>query len=146
MDYVQWYYENLSLHSSLLNDVKQLLENLLTDKDIRHLPIQVRVKTLDSFIQKMIRKGYTSPEQVSDLTGSRVIGFKLSDVDKINQVIESNFKVDEAEKLGEDRVGYLSTHYVVSISKDRINLHEYKKYNGMKLEIQVKNDPSTRMG
>jgi putative GTP pyrophosphokinase len=142
MDYVRWYSENLGLHSSLLDDIKQLLENLLTDKDIRHLPIQVRVKTLDSFIQKMTRNGYTSPEQVSDLAGSRVIGFKLSDVDKINKVIESNFKVDDAEnkleKLGEDKVGYLSTHYVVSISKDRANLPEYRKYNGMKLEIQVR--------
>lgn len=144
MTYQQWYYTNVPLYGSLLERVKQLLETLLSDKKIPHIPIQVRVKELDSLMKKIARKGYSSPEQVTDLAGIRIIGFKLSDADNIKQIIEANFEIaesgkeDKLEKLNEDRVGYLSIHYIASISNTRLDWPEYAKFKGLKVEIQVR--------
>jgi ppGpp synthetase/RelA/SpoT-type nucleotidyltranferase len=143
-DIEQWYIENGNLYRSLLDDVQNLLWRLLSDMEIHILQLQWRVKAFDSFMRKITRKGYASPQQVTDLGGIRVVGFILSDAIKINKVVEDNFEVDpeaiedKLEKLGVDRVGYISRHYVVSMSKKHIELNEYKKYKGLKFEIQVR--------
>jgi putative GTP pyrophosphokinase len=143
IDNHEWYSQKQFLYLSLLTNVQQLLETLLSDKEIHHLPIQKRVKTFDSLMRKMITKEYASPEQVTDLGGLRIIGYIKSDVRKIDDVVQQNFEVDppgkedKAKELGVNRVGYLSTHYVVSLSKKRTSLPEHKKYDGLSFEIQV---------
>ena len=102
IDISNWYSQKENLYCSLLTYVQQLLETLLSDKEIHHLPIETRVKTLDSLMQKLIRKEYTSPEQITDLGGMRIIGFIQSDASKINEVVEKNFEVDHPGK--EDKV------------------------------------------
>lgn len=52
IDVENWYSQNEHLYRSLLNDVPKLLETLLSDKGIHHLPIQARLKTRDSLMQK----------------------------------------------------------------------------------------------
>lgn len=37
-----------------------------------------------------------------------------------------------------DRFGYLSLHYIVSLSEDRTNLTEYKEFQNIKFEIQIR--------
>jgi putative GTP pyrophosphokinase len=143
LDLQKWYSEREHLYSELLNVAEGLLERLLYDKGIPHLRIEKRVKELKSLIEKMDKRGYDNPEQVTDLAGLRIIGFILSDTEKIEKIIEDNFeyvggKEVKAEALEKDRVGYLSTHYIASISKNRIALPEYEKYKDLRFEIQVR--------
>ena len=51
-----------------------------------------------------------------------------------------NFKIlplgkdDKQEELGMDKIGYLSVHYIASLSDNHINLAENKKFTGLKFE------------
>lgn len=47
-------------------------------------------------------------------------------------------KENKLEKLGEDKVGYLSKHYIISMSEIRTDFPDYKKYKGLRFEIQVR--------
>ena len=65
-------------------------------------------------------------------------------MDKIGSIIESEFLIDERNSIDKrrlldpDRFGYLSLHYIVSFSNQRWKLSEYKKFRGLKAEIQVR--------
>jgi putative GTP pyrophosphokinase len=53
-------------------------------------------------------------------------------------VIDWENSVDKGELLSPDRFGYLSVHYVASLSPSRLALPEYKQYGSIKAEIQVR--------
>lgn len=46
--------------------------------------------------------------------------------------------MDKSESLGLDKVGYKSVHYVATLPEPRLGLAEYKKFKGMKFEIQIR--------
>jgi putative GTP pyrophosphokinase len=106
IDNQDWYSQKQPLYLSLLTYVQQLLETLLSDKKIHHLPIQKRVKKFDSLMRKMITKKYALPGQVTDLGGLRIIGYIKSDVRKIDEVLQENFEIglpgkdDKVKELG----------------------------------------------
>jgi len=123
--------------------IRPLLDLLVTNEGIHHLPIQARIKEYDSFIAKKHRKEIDNPEDITDLLGLRVICYILSDVEKVKEIVEKYFKVigradDKTQDLGTDRFGYRSVHYTVSISEARHNLPEYESYKDLKFEIQIR--------
>jgi ppGpp synthetase/RelA/SpoT-type nucleotidyltranferase len=76
------------------------------------------------------------------LLGLRIICYIYSDIKKISDLIRDNFIIHEAEdkseKLGIDKFGYQSVHFIVSLSKHRTNLPEYSRFKGIEFEIQVR--------
>lgn len=58
--------------------------------------------------------------------------------------MQDEFLIDEsnsgnkADMLATDKVGYLSVHYVLQLSKKRLELVEYKEYENLKCEVQVR--------
>jgi putative GTP pyrophosphokinase len=143
IDFRDWYDQRRQICVSLLKVVRPLLDTLVSNKGIHHLPVEARVKEYESFMGKKLRKNIDNPEEINDVLGLRVICFILSDVEKAKEVIEKNFNVigrmdDKTEALGPDRFGYRSVHYIVSISANRQNLPEYENYKDLKFEIQIR--------
>lgn len=65
-------------------------------------------------------------------------------MDEIAGVIEKEFNIDTENSIDKratmevDRFGYLSLHYIVSLSEERTNLTEYKEFQNIKFEIQIR--------
>jgi putative GTP pyrophosphokinase len=140
-----WLEETLSRHARLTPAVAGLLENILNRHSIEYLNISGRTKDLSSAEEKTRRKKYTHPKiQLTDLTGIRVITFLETQVNAISQLIRTTFDVDEknsldrASDLGEDKIGYRSTHFVCTLGKTRSALPEYDALSDLKFEIQVR--------
>lgn len=140
-----WLEEVLGRHARLTSTVSGLLENLLNRNSIEYLSVTGRTKDLLSAEEKIRRKKYTQPKsQLTDLSGIRVITFLETQVNAISELIRKTFDVDQknsldrATDLGEDRMGYRSTHFVCTLGTNRRGLPEYDALGELKFEIQVR--------
>jgi len=84
--------------------------------------IHGRVKQVDSFAEKCIRKCEKYPQpawQLTDLCGVRVVVNSLDAIPAIRRCIEDNFLILEDEdtsgRLGDMEFGYQSIHYIVAL-------------------------------
>lgn len=140
-----WLDGALNKHQRLTTAVSSLLENILNQSSIEYLSVTGRTKTAGSVEEKIRRKKYTNPEsQLTDLSGIRVITFLETQVKKISEMIRSTFDVDDknsldrASDLGDDKIGYRSTHFVCTLGQSRQGLIEYEALSNLKFEIQVR--------
>lgn len=141
-------YESIRpLYEGLSQKLKDLLIELLNAKNIKFDKIEARAKTIDSFIEKISRpdKHYTSPlNEITDLCGLRVIVYYREDVKNVEDLIRKEFSINEShstnklEELEPDKLGYISTHIVVSNNSIRANLIEWERFNNMQAEIQIR--------
>lgn len=137
---VKYEYEKMS------EKIVSLLYNLLDSNNISVNAINSRVKESNSLQNKIEKKGgkYTCLDDITDIVGSRIITYYSDDVDKISEIIEKEFIVDEnntidkRKSMDPDRFGYMSLHYVCQFSSQRTSLCEYSKYEGRKFEIQIR--------
>jgi putative GTP pyrophosphokinase len=127
--------------------VRGLLETLLTHAEIDVVQIEARAKEPDSFVDKVARRPgrYENPlEEVRDLAGARIVAYYLSDVAKIGALIEAEFDVNAEHSWradvvrDNDRFGYLSDHFVVTCGAERQVLAEWQPFATMCVEIQVR--------
>ena len=112
VEITSWYHQNLSKYQSLGQEVSILIEKLLDNKIAYH-SVKFRVKELISIINKFKDKDYTKFTELTDFTGIRIITYTLSDVDRVCDIIDKEFKVKdkkdfkvELENTG--KVGYIS--------------------------------------
>ena len=136
--------ESKYLYQGLADSTSTLLNSLILEKLKPH-QIQFRVKDRDSLTKKLIRKNnkYSSIKEITDIIGFRVVTYFEDDIDLIERIIKSEFEIDNENSIDKrdvevDKFGYRSVHYVVSLNKDRLKLTEYKKYKGLKFEIQIR--------
>jgi putative GTP pyrophosphokinase len=103
--------------------------------------------TVDSFREKLLRPGksYTAPlSEMPDLCGLRLIVYHPDDVRDAEKVVQNEFRINEEqsgsaiERLAANEFGYLSLHLIVSLADDRVSLTEWKPFQGMVAEIQVR--------
>lgn len=123
-----------------------LMKELIAAQEIK-AEFEYRAKTVESFAEKIVRPGknYTNPLlEVSDLAGLRVILHSLTDANKVADLINAEFEVDEdrsvnkIDQLDPDRFGYLSQHYIVKLDEARSKLSEWNGLAGLYIEIQVR--------
>jgi putative GTP pyrophosphokinase len=124
-----------------------LLAQLLDKAGIPYVQLEGRTKGVANFVSKLRRKQekYVNPlEEVTDLTGLRVVLYYLDDVERVGELIEEQFDVDPAHSgdkgasMDPDRFGYLSVHYVVRPSLKRNSLPEWTTFADLSAEIQVR--------
>lgn len=127
--------------------LRVLLKELVERKRIPYYTIEPRTKTLKSFRDKIIRpaKHYNNPlREITDLSGIRIIVFYLDDVDRVARIIDNEFLIsqansmDKAETLKPHEFGYLANHYVISLSRNRNALPEWRDFKSLKAEIQIR--------
>ena len=134
----------LSKHNHFTNQLKSLVESLLIANNIKYHIIEHRTKELESLTEKIDRKQLKDVSNVTDLSGIRIIVYYQDDIDKIEKIIESNFKIDKENSIDKSKLyksnefGYLSVHYIASLNNEREKLTEWKSSKNLKAEIQVR--------
>lgn len=136
---------DIDLYKSLSVAVESLISILIESENIISHSITSRVKDRNSLSKKIDKKGsYNSIQEITDIVGLRIITNYSDEVDKIAEVIEKEFSIDtensidKRASLDSDRFGYLSLHYIVKLNPERCKLVEYKRFNGIKFEIQIR--------
>lgn len=143
-EFAVWYSSKKDLYSTFTNVIQSLLETLLHDSTVFYHSVSGRVKTENSFLEKTKRKSYSSPEQITDISGVRIITYTTAEIPKVCKIIEREFDVDignsgdKLNNLDPNQVGYLSIHYVIKLKQSRTDLSEYKPYEGLYCEIQIR--------
>lgn len=119
--------------------VNERLHEVLAD-NVSLMHITHRIKTIDSIKGKLERKPdlYTSPDDIYDILGFRVICYFLDDVDLTAKLIGENFIVDwkkskdKRQLIDAKSFGYVAVHYVCSLPES------YGELSGLLFEIQIK--------
>ena len=114
-----------------------------TEREIGILDITNRVKTLDSFLEKIERKQVSDPwMEIQDIIGVRIVCFTLTDVDEVEAIIRKKFKVFQAVVKSDtfefDKFGYRSSHYNIVITKEITDQIDAPDLVGKIAEIQVR--------
>lgn len=134
------------IYSSFCDYLESLLPKLLKDGGIRFHKIECRVKDRESLEEKLGRpdRSYATLNDLTDICGLRIITHFTSEVDDISTVLEREFDIDRANSVDKriykdpDRFGYVSLHYVISLTADRLKLTECKAWPGYKAEVQLR--------
>ena len=149
---VERYAKRRQLYDDFSQEIKSILTEAIESRGLKINEIQSRAKDEKSFGKKAATPSEQNPDEpkyknplsdITDLAGVRVITFFPRTVDEISQLIQEEFVVIEqvdhtASAEREERLGYLSVHYVVRLGANRSNLSEYKKFVGLTAEIQVR--------
>jgi putative GTP pyrophosphokinase len=78
------------------------------------------------------------------VVGIRIITHFEDEVDRIGDLIEREFTVDQERSVDKrrsleaDRFGYLSLHFVCGLSDERLRLSEYRRCHDLRCEIQIR--------
>lgn len=144
-NFKNWYIGERHLFKKLANKVESIIFELLEENNLDIHAIHSRVKDIESSNKKASKKSYSNPEkEMHDLAGIRVITYVESDLEKVSEIIKKTFQIDlknsinKKDELGTDKVGYQSVHYVAQLKQDRLKLPEYRKFKGLKFEIQIR--------
>jgi ppGpp synthetase/RelA/SpoT-type nucleotidyltranferase len=134
-------------YEQFAESLASLLRTLLSAKKLDYVNVSARAKEVDSFRGKITRAGksYVEPlSEVTDLCGVRVVCNDLATLNRISEVVRSNFDVDadnsidKSKSLELDQFGYLSVHFVVKLNQERRQLPEYGSFADMKAEVQIR--------
>lgn len=146
-DHGLWYDNNIDPYKGLAEIIAVTLKNSLISQKISFVDVPYRSKTKKSFLKKikdkLSEKDY-SPTSMTDLSGIRVITLIEADVQKVCDLISLMFNVhtadsvNKSEKLGEEKVGYRSVHFVCDVGQEREKLPEFSAYKDLCFEIQVR--------
>jgi len=85
-EFVEEFVRRRPVRVSFTLKVKELLESLVESQSIKIHTIEARTKTVESFRDKITRpeKNYDRPlEQISDISGVRIILYYLDDLEKV---------------------------------------------------------------
>lgn len=129
-------------YAKLGEEVAYILKRLLRASQIEYSTVIHRVKTIDSFFEKVARKKYNDPlKEVTDIAGVRIVFLYLVDRPQIEKLIEEEFKVieriDKTTEAEDDRFGYCALHYLVCLGK-KASGARYDDLKDLICEIQIR--------
>jgi putative GTP pyrophosphokinase len=149
---VEQFAKKRKLYEEFAWEIENILTEAIETRKLKINEIQSRAKDEKSFGKKALTPNEQNPgepkyknpmEDITDLAGVRVITFFPSTVNDVCQLVQEEFdafqRVDHtASAEREQRLGYLSVHYLVRLGDNRKRLSEYKKFDGLIAEIQVR--------
>ena len=134
-----------NLYNDFTVKCKSLIIDLLGVEEIKFHQITNRIKEKNKLEGKIFKKNhkYSKLSEITDIAGIRIITYFEDEVDRIAQIIESEFEVDyensiDKRQMENDKFGYRSLHFVISLNRNRLKLLEYKKFKKLKVEIQIR--------
>lgn len=140
------YERNKGAFEAFVRKVEHLVTELVSSAGPKPHSITSRIKersSLEIKLQKE-REKYKKLEDVTDVAGVRVTTYFHDDVDRIAEVLKVEFEilpvhsVDKRATLESDQFGYLSLHFVVRLSAARRALPEYRRFEKLVCEIQIR--------
>jgi putative GTP pyrophosphokinase len=144
-DWLKWFENNRRDYEAFTSKVILLMTEILDVKKL-NATIEGRTKTIESFSEKLRRvgKSYESATDITDISAIRVIVKTKSDLELLSSILESEFdidpdhSVDKSSLLDSNEFGYLSEHYVATISTERSKMLEWKRFSKFNIEIQAR--------
>lgn len=135
--------EKVEKYSQLVNSINDVLENLLIKANIPILTVSHRIKSFESFEDKIDRKQYSNPiDQIEDICGLRIICYYRSDVIRISELIATELEILESfnkeDLLKENEFGYRSFHIIAKIPDTWSSTPNYRNLTHLKFEIQIR--------
>lgn len=129
-------------YERLAREVRDILEGDFRSSDFKPVLVTQRAKEVGSFVEKITRKNYSDPlAQMTDLAGVRVVCAYEAEIASVAKIIETKFqvveRVDKADQLGTDRMGYNGKAFVVTLG-DSYRGGRYEGITELKCEIQVR--------
>ncbi len=126
-------------YKNLGDTADELLHKILLN-DVSLIHITHRIKTIDSIKGKLERKPdlYSSPYEIYDVLGFRVICYFSDDVDLTAKLISEHFVVDWNRSKDKRKIidaksfGYVAVHYVCALPES------YGELSTLWFEIQIK--------
>jgi ppGpp synthetase/RelA/SpoT-type nucleotidyltranferase len=101
--------------------------------------VSVRTKEIDSLLKKLLRKPEHTYTSLGDKLGARIIVKRLHDVQTVCDAVQSEFTCgpfeNTADRLAEDRVGYLSVHIDIGLLPSDPRFGEF---SSLRAELQVR--------
>jgi putative GTP pyrophosphokinase len=146
------YLERLSFYKDLASVVKRIVEECLSRRGIKVQSVQARAKDPKSLGRKAAQPSESDPakpkypqplEQITDLAACRVIAYFPKTLGQVDEIVRSEFCVVErtdkgANLIEEERFGYQSIHYLVTLTPQRAKLPEYAPFAEVIAELQVR--------
>ncbi|MCH8973784.1 MAG: hypothetical protein IH869_01800 [Chloroflexi bacterium] len=140
------YDERSAEYGRFTERLASLIGQLVEAEGIKIHSVTYRVKAKVSLAQKLSsgEGPYSSLEEVTDVAGVRVITYFPDDVDRVSDLVEREFEVDEERSVDKralmdpERFGYMSVHYIVKFSLARLALPEYSTFRDVVAEVQVR--------
>ena len=139
---ITFYKEKQGVYEEYCNAMKNLLVHLLNNNGYKY-QISHRVKSIDSLEKKIRKKSkegieINELEDINDLAGVRIVFYLESDKNKFVSDLYRELTPKKL-KLKERHIekGYRSTHVIAALGQKRLILGEYKKFKGLKCEIQL---------
>lgn len=136
------YREQSLVYHDFCGAMRNLLVSLLDQQRLKY-QISCRIKTLEGVREKIARnapkgKFYRQLSDVEDLAGIRIVFYLESDKraflsELFHEMTRCRLQVEEHRKDN----GYRSTHVLAQFGKKRLSLSEYRRYAGLKCEIQL---------
>lgn len=139
-------YRDFETHAEpLIRFLQKQFEALLHGANaVLAVPIQHRIKTFDSILEKSNRKGIDL-EHIhifNDLVGFRLIFLNQSSVQLAEEVLAENFDIldsqNKASELGPSQFGYQSVHYNIRIPVSWQDLPQFKNSPRISIEVQLR--------
>ena len=126
--------------------VLERVRQTIRDNHLQVTAIEARVKTPESLVDKLIRKGYKyqSIADVTDLMGARIITLFSDDVARVAALMANLFDIDWANSTDKRKVheldsfGYNSLHYICRIPESLYSDPDCPEINQMSFEIQMR--------
>jgi ppGpp synthetase/RelA/SpoT-type nucleotidyltranferase len=132
--------------------IKRVIKDALKSLNINVASIEARAKSVESFEVKAVERSLSDPNQpkykdplkeITDLAGIRIITFYPRTIEDVDNVIKSEFDVlEKSDKtdtlMQQEKFGYQSVHYLISLKSNRTSLPEYRQFIGFTAEVQVR--------
>ena len=137
------YEKKRQLYADFALAVKSMVDQLAASEKLKVQIIADRAKDPKKLQEKIERKtkegkGYTKLEDVEDLAGVRVVFYvennKKAFVDALFKEFRSVIKKFEPKYKPN---GYKADHFILKLDRKRAALPEYKRFKGLKCELQI---------
>jgi ppGpp synthetase/RelA/SpoT-type nucleotidyltranferase len=136
------FYSKNDIFRALGEEVVYILRRKTKSLGLPIANITYRVKTFESFIEKIRRKGYQQPFiQNTDFIGVRVVYIYKDDLYKLKNLLRNEFEIIEeshkSEQLNSDQFGYEACHFLLRLPRD-YNGIRYEDIKHVICEVQVR--------
>jgi ppGpp synthetase/RelA/SpoT-type nucleotidyltranferase len=138
--FLEQYKLQKNIYKEYANTIKFILETLLKNNGFNYQVVFAREKDLEKLQENFSKGKY--PQQlknlslIKDLAGCRVIFYLESDIQRFITHVYKEFSVIETSPHYSPN-DYNAQHFVIHLNKDRLNLTEYSKFDGLRCEIQL---------
>lgn len=140
------YREKKPQYERLVEEVAGRIKARLAAAGIVVAAVEYRVKAEASLAGKLKLKGakYASLSDITDIIGLRVITFYIDDVDKVASIVDRLFDVDWENSVDKrraheiDSFGYLSLHYICSMSEAACTQAGLPGMDKVRFEVQMR--------